>query len=74
MRKSEQYFVRSFPSGPSTTEKAEASGEDDLMMETLNCRRDGKGVKLDRTNHLGGPIHHFGWIMVGYIVGLQALT
>ena len=63
MRRRVQYFVRSFPSGPSTTEKTEASGEDDLLGGDSKLQ---KGW-LDRINHLGGPIDH--WILVGYVVG-----
>ena len=41
-----QYFVRSFPTGPSTTEKTEASGEEDLMV--LIVKYSGEKVEKDR--------------------------
>ena len=43
MSRSVQYLVRSFPSGPSTTENTEASGEEDLVAIDIYCRSGGKG-------------------------------
>lgn len=66
-------MVLSFPSGPSTTEKTDASGEDDLMMETIHSMQE--RWKWNSFGRAVEPVTTLGRLLLGVqILYVQALT